>query len=65
MTNVKEMTANELKQFLSVNRNNDAAFNEALNELINRNSATQRYPADMTPEEIEQVIRKQIEKNSQ
>ncbi|WP_041918485.1 DUF6887 family protein [Gloeocapsa sp. PCC 7428] len=63
MANIKEMTATELKQFLSVNRNNDEAFNEALSELINRSSTTQRYPADMTPEEIEQVIRKQIEKN--
>lgn len=62
MPNLKEMTNAELKQFLSANRNNDEPFSEALSELLNRNSGAQRYPANMPPEEIEQVIREHLDK---
>lgn len=60
MLNLKEMMDFELKQYLSEHRNNDEAFIEALSELLNRNSNAQRYPADMSLEEIEQVIREHI-----
>ena len=64
MPNLDEMTNSELKQYLSKHRNNDEAFSEALGELLNRNPNTQPYPADMPPEEIEQVIREHIEKKN-
>jgi len=64
MSNLKEMTDSELKQYLSEHRNNDEAFGEALSELLNRNSNTQCYPADMPLEEIERVIREYIEKKN-
>ncbi len=64
MPNLKEMTDSEIKQYLSEHRNNDEAFSKALSELLNRNSNTQRYPADMPLEEIERVIREHIEKKN-
>lgn len=64
MPNLKEMTDSELKQYLSKHRNNDEAFSEALSELLNCNPNAQPYPADMPPEEIEQVMREHIEKKN-
>ena len=64
MSNLKEMTDSELKQYLSQYRNDDQAFSEALSELLNRNPNAQRYSADMPPEEIERVIREHIEKKN-
>lgn len=64
MPNFKEMSNTELKQYLFENRNNDDAFSTALSELINCNSDVKRYPTNMPLEEIEQVIREQIEKKN-
>ncbi len=61
MSNFKEMTVFQLKQFLSANRNNDEIFSEALAELLSRNPDRQRYRANMSPEEIGQVIREKIQ----
>ena len=61
MSNFQEMTVVQLKQFLSDNRNNDEIFSEALGELLSRNPERQRYQADMSPEEIGQVIREKIQ----
>lgn len=61
MVNFKEMTVFQLKQFLSANRNNDEMFSEALGELMSRNPNRKRYPADMSFEEIGQVISEKIQ----
>ena len=61
MSNLKEMTDAELKQYLSEHRNNDDVFSEALSELLSRNPNAKRYPADMLPEEMDRIIREQLE----
>lgn len=60
MSNLKQMTDVELKQYLSAHRNNDV-FSEALSELLSRNPDAKSYPADMPPEEIDRIIREQLE----
>lgn len=61
MSNLKEMTDVELKEYLSAHRNNDDVFSEALSELLSRTPDAKRYPADMPPEEIARIIREQLE----
>lgn len=65
MSNLKEMNIPELKKYLSDNRNNDEIFSEALGELISRNPNRKRYPADMTFEEIGQVIGEKLDQIKQ
>ena len=60
MTDLKQMTTAELKQYLSDHRRDDDKFNEALGELLNREPNPTIYPADMPPEEMERVIREKI-----
>ena len=61
MSNFQEMTVVQLKEFLSAHRNDNEMFSEALGELLSRNPDRQRYPADMSTEEIGQVISEKID----
>lgn len=60
MLDIKKITSAELKKSFADHQNSDDVFNEALSELLNRNSNTRGYPADMPLEEIEKVLRNRI-----
>jgi len=61
MKNFKDMTKEELKQYLSEHRREDENFSEALGELLSRrNPNAKRYPAGMSEEKIKQVIEEKI-----
>ena len=60
MTNLKQMTTAELKQYLSEHRIDDDKFSEALGELLNREPSPTIYPADMPLQDMERVIREKI-----
>ncbi|MBW4691251.1 MAG: hypothetical protein KME27_05735 [Lyngbya sp. HA4199-MV5] len=62
---LNQLTNAELKQDISVHRNNDEAFHEALQVLMSRrdpNAITYPYPYDMAdPErEVEAILRERI-----
>lgn len=61
MTELQQMTTNQLKQYLSEHRRDDDKFSAALSELLNRDPNPVIYPADMPIEEMEKVVRKKIE----
>lgn len=61
MSNFQEMTVVQLKEFLSAHRNDDEMFSAALGELLSRNPDRQSYPADMSIQEMGQVISEKIE----
>jgi len=61
MTELKQMTVTELKQYLSDGRGDDDRFSEALRELLSRDRNPVIYPADMPLEEIDRVMRAKIE----
>lgn len=65
MINLKEMSNAELKQYLAENRNNDDAFSAALEVLISRREPNApRYSANMSLEEMEQVIKQKLDRDS-
>lgn len=56
MPDIHQMTNAELKQYISVHRNNDDAFRAALAELMSRrdpNAPFQPYPFDLSDPEAE------------
>lgn len=65
MADLKQMTTAQLKQYLSDYRNNDENFSEALSELLRQDPNPTIYPADMSLEEMEQIIREKIEQGKQ
>lgn len=60
MTNLKEMSIAELKEYLSVHRDDDEAFSEALGELISRNFGAVRYPANLSLVEMERILTQKL-----
>jgi len=62
MTDLKQMTVTQLKQYLSEERGDDdkfsEAFSEALSELLSRDRNPVIYPADMPLEEIDRVAKR-------
>jgi hypothetical protein len=65
MTDLKQMTAIELKQYLSDYRSDDEKFHAALSELLSRESNPTIYPANMPLEEMERIIKEKIEQAKQ
>ncbi len=61
MTDLKQMTVTELKQYLSERRGDDDRFSEALRELLSRDRNPVIYPADMSLKEIDRVMWEKIE----
>ena len=61
MTELKQMTVNQLKKNLSEEREDDEKFSEALRELLSRDRNPVIYPADMSLLEIDRVMRAKIE----
>ena len=61
MAELKQMTVNKLKQYLSEERGDDDKFSEALRELLSRDRNPVMYPADMPLEKIDKVMRAKIE----
>lgn len=63
MTNlITQMTAAELKYYLSENRSNDDKFSHALAELLKRDRNPVIYSKDMTLEEQERIFMEKITK---
>lgn len=60
MSNLKDMSITELKEYLSSHRHNDEAFSAALAELMSRNRKAVRYPANLAPTEMERIIREKL-----
>jgi hypothetical protein len=58
-----EMTNQELRQYLSENRNNEEAFSQALELLISRKEEGFKYPppSAMNLEEIEAILRAKLQ----
>lgn len=65
MTDLKQMSTAQLKQYLSDYRSDDENFSEASSELLNRDSNPTIYSANMPLEELERVIREKIEQTKQ
>lgn len=65
MTDLKQMTTKQLKQYLSEHRNDDDQFSNALSELLNRDPNPVIYPADLPLEEMERIIKEKIEQTKQ
>lgn len=61
MTNFKEMTKQELKQYLSEHRKEEDKFSEALGELLSRRDPDAKiYSPNMSEEEVKQVIEAKV-----
>ena len=65
MTDLKQMTAIQLKQYLSDYRSDDEKFHAALSELLSRELNPTIYPANMPLEEMERIIKEKIEQAKQ
>lgn len=65
MSDLKQMTTAQLKQYLSDYRNDNEKFSEALSELLSHDPNPTIYPADMPLEEMERIIREKIEQGKQ
>ena len=61
MSNFQEMSVTELKKFLSLNRNNEQLFSEALGEILKRNQQNKKYCANMSSQEIDQIVNQKIQ----
>ncbi|ACK72474.1 hypothetical protein PCC7424_4101 [Gloeothece citriformis PCC 7424] len=61
MSDLKQLTNTQLKQYLSKFRNDDEKFSQALEELLTRDPNPTIYPADLPLEQIEQIIKEKIE----
>ncbi|MGL4621638.1 MAG: DUF6887 family protein [Chroococcidiopsis sp.] len=59
--NYQQMTPSQLKQYLSINRNDESKFSAALGELISRDIWTE-VDADTPISEQEAIVQKLIEK---
>lgn len=60
MTELQQMTANQLKQYLSEHRRDDDKFSAALSELLKRDPNPIIYPADMPLEAMEKIVQEKI-----
>ena len=61
MTDLTQLTAKQLKQYLSEHRKDDARFSAALSELLGRDPNRTLYPAEMSLEEMERIVQARIE----
>ncbi|WP_038025753.1 hypothetical protein [Synechococcus sp. PCC 7336] len=61
MTNLKQLTIKELKQFISENRADDDKCSAALGELLTRDTDGPIYPANMPREEMQRVLQEKLE----
>lgn len=61
MTDLKQLTVQQLKQFISENRTDDEKFGAALDELMSRNPNRTVYPYNMPPEEMQRVLDEKLE----
>jgi hypothetical protein len=61
MSNLEKMTNAQLKKYLADHRNDDDAFNEALEVLMHRRDPNvPKYSPDMTLEEIKKTIEEKL-----
>ena len=61
LSELEKMNNIQLKQYLAVNRNDDAKFSQALEILMKRrNPNAIRYSSNMTLEEIGKVIKDKL-----
>ena len=61
MTNLKQLTIKELKQFISENRTDDDKCSAALGELLTRDPDGPLYPPNMSTEEMQRVFQEKFE----
>lgn len=61
MTDLKQLTLKELRQFISENRTDDGKFSAAVGELLSRGSEEDFYPANMPVEEVKRVLDEKLE----
>ncbi|MCJ8279791.1 MAG: hypothetical protein MJK14_07655 [Rivularia sp. ALOHA_DT_140] len=59
--NFSAMNKAELRAYVITNPDDKEAFH-ALADLLTNNASSVKYPAQMTPEEINQAVLEQIEK---
>ncbi len=62
MTNLKEMTRKELRQYILENRNNKEILDAAIQESLSRPGWT-TVPADTPLEEQERILNQNSQKN--
>lgn len=56
--NLKEMSFSELRAYIVANRNDDEAIHELF--VNRRNANAKQYSADLTKEEIEEILKRKI-----
>jgi hypothetical protein len=60
MTDLKQLSMKELKQFIADNRTADAVCSAAMEELLSRDLDGVVYPPDMTAEAMEQILQQKL-----
>jgi len=60
MTDLKQLTVKELKQFISEHRRDDEKFSAALSELLSRDLDGVVYPANMPMEEVQRILQEKL-----
>lgn len=62
---LKELTESQLQQYISEHRKEDQLFSRALNELMSHDPNPAIYSANLSSEEVEQIISDKIRKTPQ